>query len=150
MVLAQEKKLRYQAHSSNLSGRHGWPHRRCRSGTLTNSGTSSARSPQRKVSRDHQRQHEKLALWMAARAGDTEKCRQLLAARADVNVEVEDWVPLMTEAELEHGGVVCSCCNTRPTYIQQTRMSARRQVLQLLPVFMVRMEESHPALSLTI
>ena len=103
MVLAQEQKLRYQAHSSNLSGRHGWPHRRCRSGTLTNSGTSSARSPQRNVSRNRQWQHEHLAFWMAAWAGDTGKCRQLLVARAIVNVEAEGWVPLMTEAQLVPG-----------------------------------------------
>ena len=89
MVSAQEKKPRYRAHSSNLSGPHGWPQGRGRSRSLKNSGRSSARSPQRQLPRDHQRQHEELALWMAARAGDTEKCQQLLAARADVNVEVE-------------------------------------------------------------
>ena len=43
---------------------------------------------------------------MAARAGDTEKCQQLLAARAEVDVRSKKWTPLMGAAELGHAGVV--------------------------------------------
>ena len=45
-------------------------------------------------------------VWMAARAGDTEKCQQLLAARAEVDVRLKSWTPLMGAAELGHAGVV--------------------------------------------
>ena len=39
--------------------------------------------------------YEEPALWMAAQAGDTKICQQLLAARAEVNVRWKSWTPLM-------------------------------------------------------
>ena len=104
--IGKGKKSRYRAHRSNLSGLHGWSQGRGRSRSPKNSGRSSAGSSQRQLSQDHWRQHEEPALWMAARAGDTEKCQQLLAARAEVNVGWKSWTPLMGAAERGHGGVV--------------------------------------------
>ncbi len=47
---------------------------------------SSAGSRQRHLPQDqHQQQQKEPALWVAARAGDTEKCEQLLAAGAEVH-----------------------------------------------------------------
>ena len=37
---------------------------------------------------------------------DTEKCQQMLAARAEVDVRSKKWTPLMGAAELGHAGVV--------------------------------------------
>ena len=91
--------------SSNRSGPHGRPKGRGRSRNPRNGGRSSAgsrgrgrsRSPrnggassagsrQRHLPQDQQQQQQKEpALWMAARAGDTEKCEQLLAAGAEVH-----------------------------------------------------------------
>ena len=63
---------------------------------------------------------------MAARAGDTEKCQQLLAARAEVDVRLKSWTPLMGAAELGHAGVVSLLLENKANEMQLTRKAARR------------------------
>ena len=104
--IGQGQKTRYRAHCSNLPGSHGWSQGRGRSRSTKTSGTSSAGSSQRQLPQDHWRLYEEPALWMAAQAGDTKQCQQLLAARAEVNVRWKSWTPLMGAAERGHGGVV--------------------------------------------
>ncbi len=78
-------KSRYRIHLSNRSGPCGRPKGRGQSRSPRNGGRSWAGSRQRQLPQDQQRQQQEPALWMAARAGDTEKCQQLLAAGAEVH-----------------------------------------------------------------
>ena len=82
--IVKGQKTRYLAHRSNLPGSDGWSQGRHRCRRTKTSGTSSAGSSQRQLPQDHWRQYEEPALWMAAQAGDTKICQQLLAARAEV------------------------------------------------------------------
>jgi len=100
------QKMRYRRPCRKLPGLHGWPQCRGRSCSKKISGTSSAGSLWRPRLQDHWRPCAEPALRMAALAGDTNQCQQLLAARAEVNVRWKSWTPLMGAAERGHGGVV--------------------------------------------
>ena len=100
------KSPRYRIHLSDRSGPYGQPKGRGRSRSPRNGGRSSGGSRQRQLPQHQQRQQQEPALWMAARTGDTEKCQQLLAVRAEVDVRSKRWTPLMGAAELGHAGVV--------------------------------------------
>ena len=94
-------KSRYRTHLSNRSGPCGRPKGRGQSRSPRNGGRSWAGSRQRQLPQDQQRQQQEPALWMAARAGDTEKCQQLLAARAEVDVRLKSWDLLSLVTTLE-------------------------------------------------
>ena len=94
-------KSRYRTHLSNRSGPCGRPKGRGQSRSPRNGGRSWAGSRQRRPPRDQQRQQQEPALWMAARAGDTEQCQQLLAARAEVDVRLKSWDLLSLVTTLE-------------------------------------------------
>ena len=94
-------KSRYRIHLSNRSGPYGQPKGRGQSRSPRNGGRSSAGSRQRQLPQDQQRQQQEPALWMAARAGDTDKCQQLLAARAEVDVRLKSWDLLSLVTTLE-------------------------------------------------
>ena len=100
------KSPRYRIHLSDRSGPYGQPKGRGQSRSPRNGGRSSGGSRQRQLPQHQQRQQQEPALWMAARTGDTEKCQQLLAVRAEVDVRSKRWTPLMGAAELGHAGVV--------------------------------------------